>query len=114
MSDSAVRKIAEGRVWNAMKAKEIGLVDELGSLRQAIEWVARKSGVAGNYNAAAYPEYEPNFWDMIYARQLEMRAAITKGNAGEYKDLAFKVMNDLLTRHQIQARMPEFKVTTGK
>lgn len=114
MSDSAVRKIAEGRVWNAMKAKEIGLVDELGSLRQAIEWVARKSGVAGNYNAAAYPEYEPNFWDMIYARQLEMRAAITKGNAGEYKDLALKVMNDLLTRHQIQARMPEFKVTTGK
>lgn len=114
MSASAVRKIAEGRVWNAMKAKEIGLVDELGSLRQAIEWVARKSGVAGNYNAAAYPEYEPNFWDMIYAQQLEMRAALTKSNAGEYKDLALKVMNDLITRHQIQARMPEFKVTTGK
>lgn len=42
MSIEAIKKIAEGRVWDGATALEIGLVDELGDLDAAIEWVAQK------------------------------------------------------------------------
>ena len=50
MTEAKVRQIAEGRVWNAMKAKEIGLVDELGSLKDAIEWTAKKADIYSKYD----------------------------------------------------------------
>lgn len=59
MTEAKVRQIAEGRVWNAMKAKEIGLVDELGSLKDAIEWTAKKADIYSKYDVSVYPVYEP-------------------------------------------------------
>ena len=61
MTEAKVRQIAEGRVWNAMKAKEIGLVDELGSLKDAIEWTAKKADIYSKYDVSVYPVYEPSF-----------------------------------------------------
>ena len=52
MTEAKVRQIAEGRVWNAMKAKEIGLVDELGSLKDAIEWTAKKADIYSKYDVS--------------------------------------------------------------
>lgn len=60
MTEAKVRQIAEGRVWNAMKAKEIGLVDELGSLKDAIEWTAKKADIYSKYDVSVYPVYEPS------------------------------------------------------
>jgi protease-4 len=45
MTTAAVRKIADGRVWAGMTAQEIGLVDKLGSTREAIESAAQKAGL---------------------------------------------------------------------
>jgi len=45
MSPEAVEKIAEGRVWAGTTAKELGLVDEIGSLQDAIRAVAQKVGL---------------------------------------------------------------------
>ena len=36
MSDAAVREVAKGRVWTGAQALELGLVDELGGMREAI------------------------------------------------------------------------------
>jgi protease-4 len=45
MSPEAVEKIAEGRVWAGTTAKELGLVDEIGSLQDAIGAVAQRAGL---------------------------------------------------------------------
>jgi protease-4 len=45
MSPEAVEKIAEGRVWAGTTAKELGLVDEIGSLQDAIRAVAKTAGL---------------------------------------------------------------------
>jgi protease-4 len=45
MTAAAVRKIADGRVWAGMTAREIGLVDKLGHTREAIESAAQKAGL---------------------------------------------------------------------
>jgi len=45
MEEPAVDKIGEGRVWSGINAKEIGLVDVMGGLTQAIDIAAGKAGV---------------------------------------------------------------------
>ena len=45
MTVEAVEKVAEGRVWAGLTAREIGLVDKLGSKREAIESAAQKAGL---------------------------------------------------------------------
>jgi protease-4 len=41
MSNDAVDKVAQGRVWSGKQAKEVGLVDGLGGLDEALEAAAR-------------------------------------------------------------------------
>lgn len=46
MKRDEVDKIARGRVWSGKRAKDIGLVDEFGGLREAIAELRKRSGVA--------------------------------------------------------------------
>lgn len=45
MTTEQVDKVAQGRVWSGNKAKELGLVDELGNLQTAIQVAAQLSGL---------------------------------------------------------------------
>jgi protease-4 len=47
MTDEAVRKLADGRVYTGQEAKADGLVDELGTLQDAITAAARMGGISG-------------------------------------------------------------------
>ena len=40
-----VDKIAEGRIWGAEDAKKIGIIDEIGSLNDAVIYAAEKAGI---------------------------------------------------------------------
>ena len=53
-----VDKIGQGRVWTGADALNIGLVDELGTLEDAISWAAAASGDAdlANWQIAEYPK----------------------------------------------------------
>jgi len=48
ISQSYVDSIGQGRVWSGEDALNIGLVDELGGLREAIAYAAAKAGVSSN------------------------------------------------------------------
>lgn len=50
-----VEEIAQGRVWSGSEAKKLGLVDEIGSLDDAIAYAAKKAGVGSNYRLVEYP-----------------------------------------------------------
>lgn len=49
MTREQVEKIAEGRVWSGADAKQLGLVDHLGGLDQAIAAAAKRAGLGGHY-----------------------------------------------------------------
>jgi protease IV len=51
-----IHEVAQGRVWTGAKALEIGLVDRIGSLDDAILAAARKAGIADSYKTAEYPK----------------------------------------------------------
>jgi protease-4 len=50
-----VEEIAQGRVWSGTAAKELGLVDEIGGLDDAIAFAAQKAGLGANYRITEYP-----------------------------------------------------------
>jgi protease-4 len=54
-----VRKIADGRIFSGKTAKELGLIDQLGNLEDAIEMAGRLAGIKGKI-VTVYPPQERN------------------------------------------------------
>jgi protease-4 len=58
MEIPAVDEIAQGRVWVGTDALELGLVDEIGGLRDAVNYAASLAGYMskGDYHVVGYPK----------------------------------------------------------
>lgn len=61
MSESAMDAIAQGRVWSGKDAKREGLVDELGTLSNAIASAAEKASISDKFNYE-YVDLTQSFW----------------------------------------------------
>ncbi|HLF32388.1 MAG TPA: signal peptide peptidase SppA [Xanthomonadales bacterium] len=57
MTENEVERVARGRVWSGVQARELGLVDQTGSLQQAIDSAARIAGLGADYEVQ-YSETE--------------------------------------------------------
>lgn len=57
MSTEDVIEVAQGRVWSGSQAKERGLVDQTGTLQQAVDAAARIAGLGADYHTV-YDEWE--------------------------------------------------------
>jgi len=67
MTPEAVRQIAQGRVWSGKRAKEIGLVDELGGLQTAVETAKSLAGIDSATTVALVRYPRPKtFWSTIW------------------------------------------------
>lgn len=64
--------VAQGRVWAGVDAARVGLVDRLGSYRDALDSAAKQAGLGKDYNV----EYiEPSLgWRQVLARQTHVLA----------------------------------------
>ena len=66
MNEAQVRKLADGRVYSGAQAKELGLVDEFGTLEDAIELAAKRVGLEENPTVYySSPEEEP-WWEKMF------------------------------------------------
>jgi protease IV len=66
MKEVQVRKLADGRVYSGAQAKELGLIDQFGTLEDAIELAAKRGGIEGE--PAIYtsrPEQE-RWWERVF------------------------------------------------
>ena len=64
MSQDAIKKIGEGRVWLGKDAVKLGLVDELGNIDNAISKAAELAGVE-QYALTYYPEQEDPMMELM-------------------------------------------------
>lgn len=60
-----VRKIADGRVLSGEQAKELKLVDRLGTLQDAIEEAGRLAGIKGDPEVLQPPKKKFNYLDLL-------------------------------------------------
>jgi protease-4 len=99
-----IAKIAEGRVWTGSKAKEIGLVDELGDLDKAVAIAAQKAGLA-DYSVKAYPEEKPLIEKLMDTKKEDYMETMARETfAGYYNSVKF--LRNIGNCDRIQARLP--------
>lgn len=71
MEERKVRQIADGRIFSGEQAKELGLVDRLGGLQDAIEIAAEMVGIEGK-PAVIYPKRKLSFYELLFKKSLRL------------------------------------------
>lgn len=105
ISKEELDKIAQGRVWTGSKAKELGLVDELGGLDRALEIAIAKAGVEG-YTVMSYPKKESFFETLMNTKPDNyIKARLLKGTMGEIFQ-QFGTLENFSNCDRLQARVP--------
>lgn len=63
-----IKKVAGGRIWTGRTAKEIGLVDEVGTLNDAIAYAKKKVGLEDNKEVELWiqPKGKGSFLDSLF------------------------------------------------
>ncbi len=98
VEQSYIKTIGEGRVWLGMKAKEIGLVDEMGNLDDAIGKAVELAHLE-SYKLTYYPEKKDPYEELL--KMLD--------NTTEEEKLVLKV-REFCSKPRIMALMPEVKI----
>ncbi|ASV29445.1 signal peptide peptidase SppA [Maribacter cobaltidurans] len=100
--------IAQGRVWSGVDAKRLGLVDELGTLEDAIDEAARLAEVE-SFGLRKYPKYKSGFerfMEDISGAGAKVKENMVKQEIGEETYQVLKDIKTFMNQKGIQARMP--------
>ncbi|RXP58638.1 signal peptide peptidase SppA [Lutibacter sp. HS1-25] len=106
MTFDEVDKIAQGRVWSGVEAKEVGLVDELGGLRTAVIEAAGLAGIT-DYKVRNYPSYKIDFEERFDG--FPFASSKEEMMIKEFGEANYKLYQNLKQFSQItgiQARLP--------
>ena len=110
-----IHEIAQGRVWSAGKAKEIGLVDELGGLDRALASAAKLANLE-KYRTQEYPQTKTGLEQFIeqFAKKKDrdegVRAWAIRQELGEFYPL-YETVKGFKQNNGIMFRMPyELKI----
>jgi protease IV len=106
MRKSSVDSIGQGRVWSGKSAKEIGLIDEMGGLSDAINGAAALAGIE-KYSVREYPVIEDPYTKLLSTLSGEIRIKVLEKELGEYARY-YSEIKELSTLSGIQARLPYF------
>ncbi len=100
-----VDSIAQGRVWSGSDAIEIGLVDELGGIEQAIAYAAEKAELE-SYSIKEFPKQEDMFESLLKTDKQEYYTkTILKNKLGD-KVQYLEALERLNQTEGVQALMP--------
>ncbi|MGL5732332.1 MAG: signal peptide peptidase SppA [Bacteroidales bacterium] len=100
----SILKIAEGRVWSGVKAKELGLVDQLGGIDMAVAKAATLANLKG-YKVKDYPKKKDFFEQLLEDYGLEAVARVASVFAGDsFKE--YMIINNIKNMDPVQARLP--------
>lgn len=105
MTKEAVDQVGQGRVWTGVRAKELGLVDELGGLDRALEIAVARAGVEG-YTRMDYPA-KKSAWEQLmeFSPAGYVKARLLRGGAGQWLR-GMESLDRFEVKDALQARMP--------
>ncbi|MBI4750986.1 MAG: signal peptide peptidase SppA [Acidobacteria bacterium] len=106
-----VAEIAQGRVWSGIDGKELGLVDELGGLQDAIKFAAKKANLGDNWKTTEYPKptsTEEKIRELLTSDDQPDRLAKTTAVVREFGRLQeeLSVLNSMNDPVHVYARLP--------
>lgn len=106
MNVESVDSIGQGRVWSGSSCIKIGLVDEIGGLKDAIKGAAELAGVE-TYSIRELPVIEDTYTKLLTKLSGEVRMNILRKELGESVRFYNELM-ELKNISGIQARIPYF------
>ncbi len=98
--------IGGGRVWSGTRAKQIGLVDDLGSLEDAVKFAAQKANLK-SYKVSSYPKKKTAF-EQIFEDLNEdnISARVIKNKIGKANYEIFQQITDKKLKSEVKMEMP--------
>lgn len=106
MKDAQIREIAEGRVWTGEQALNIGLVDTLGNLNDAIEIAAKLADIS-SYEVIRFPEKEDFATRFMKSFEDDMETRVAKIFLGD-EYATWSKIRSVKAMKGLQARLPFF------
>jgi protease-4 len=104
MKVADVDSIGQGRVWSGEDALEIGLVDKLGGIEDAIEVAAGMASVE-NYRVVEYPKQKDPVQAFMEELTGQGEEVFLKHRLGQYYEYV-KDVEELMNMEGVQARLP--------
>tara|TARA_R110001583_G_scaffold38171_8_gene123454 strand:+ start:4706 stop:6397 length:1692 start_codon:yes stop_codon:yes gene_type:complete len=108
MTMAQVDSVAQGRVWSGTEALQIGLVDELGNLDDAISAAAEIASLQ-SYGVKKFPKYKSGFerfMEDLEGASVQLKENLVKNEIGDEAYLILKELKSFKEQKGIQARMP--------
>ncbi|MCQ2203951.1 MAG: signal peptide peptidase SppA [Bacteroidales bacterium] len=99
-----IDSIGQGRVWTGEDALKIGLVDEIGTLNDAIEYAAAQAELGDDYSVRELPSLDDSFTSMMKKMGMNAKASIGHFIFGETYDMMVKAKK-MASKPSIEARM---------
>ncbi len=75
-----VKKLADGRIYTGAESIELGLVDKLGNLEDAVEWAAELAGVKGPVSMTYPPKPKQAFIEYLTEASIKKMTSIINNN----------------------------------
>lgn len=105
-----IDSIAQGRVWTGKRGIDVGLVDRIGTLQEAITSAARMAKLE-EYRIKEYPEKKTIFEQIMNSYKRSIKTSLLKEEVGEEQLKALQELRKVKTMVGTpQARLP-FSVT---
>lgn len=99
-----VDSIAQGRVWSGKEALALGLVDELGSLNDAIAFAAKDNNLT-DYRTVSYPVFEMDFKGVFRRFGMTLRQKSLREEIGSEAYRLYEQIQRIAQQRGIQARL---------
>lgn len=90
MPVNSIEKIAEGRVWTGTSALQLGLIDKLGTLQDAIQLAAEECGL-DTYEIEEHPQKEDWYASLFKLSQIKIENLFFKNILTEEKAILDKI-----------------------
>ncbi|MCQ2305680.1 MAG: signal peptide peptidase SppA [Bacteroidales bacterium] len=107
LRQSYVDSIGQGRVWSGVDAIELGLVDQLGDMEDAIAFAAERAGIANDYKIVEMPkqkDFMTRFTEQLSGGNDDLDASLRQKLGMYYK--YYEGIENLSNNTGIQARVP--------
>lgn len=102
MTVAQVDSIGQGRVWAGVDALNLGLVDKLGNMDDAIDKAAELAKIS-NYSIVYYPK-QKDWFTLLFSNEDDIEAAL-KAKLGRLY-FTYEGIDRILNQEGVQARIP--------
>ncbi len=101
-----IREVADGRPLSAQAALQYKLIDKIGGLQQAIDWVAAKASLGTPYAVGVYPVIEQNWQTMLSDVMQEKLAPVYAAiESGRLNKVALELIQRIMNADRVKAVM---------